>query len=279
MNILRGKTAIVTGGAGGIGSAIARNLIDAGARVAIADVDVVRARDVAADLGQASALPVRLDVTRVESWTEAREEIERTLGPVDILINNAGVAFTAALDTIAIEAWRWVYEVNVLGSLHGLSTFLPAMKQRNSGHVVFMSSITAFHPFAQQGAYTSSKAALLNIATVLKRELVGTSIGVTAVCPGIVATDLRQNAVRARPAELQSVAGEESKLSTKLGMEPSFVGKAVVDATRDDRFYVFTHADYAASIASERDLILAAMTQSADPNYREPEVLLEPLPR
>ena len=119
---------------------------------------------------------------------------------------------------------------------------------------------------------------MLNFATVLKRELQGTSIGVSAACPGIVNTDLRANAAGARPTALKSET-EQTSLGVKTGMAPDFIGKAVVDGIRANQFFVFTHADYAASVASDRDLMVAAMRTSADPSYKEPAMLLDPLPR
>lgn len=276
----KGKVALVTGGAGGIGAEIARRLVAAGARVVIGDLDVGRAAAVASELEPQHALAVALDVTSAESWSATKVQAEQVFGGVDILVNNAGVHFTSGLESISIDAWRWVYEVNVVASVHGLRTFLPAMKLRNEGHVVFMSSITALHPYpsGQQGAYTTSKAALLNMAMVLKRELGDTRIGVTAVCPGVVATDIGRNARQARPSHLRAVA-EEPKLSVvKFGMHPAFIGQAVVDAIGNDRFYVFPHADYAGCVASERERMLEAMKHSADPDYSEAAILLERLP-
>lgn len=276
----KGKVALVTGGAGGIGAEIARHLVAAGARVVIGDLDAARAAEVAAEIGPQHAHVLSLDVTNAESWAAAKTQAEQVFGPVDILVSNAGVHFTSGLDSITVDAWRWVYEVNVVAAVHGLRTFLPAMKQRNEGHVVFMCSITALHPFpsGQQGAYTTSKAALLNMAMVLERELVDTRIGVTAVCPGVVATEIGRNARQARPADFHAVS-EEPKLSVvKSGMQPAFIGQVVVNAIADGRFYVFPHADYAEAVACERDRMLEAMKRSADPDYLEPAVLVEPLP-
>jgi NAD(P)-dependent dehydrogenase (short-subunit alcohol dehydrogenase family) len=281
MDDFTGKIALVTGGAGGIGSAISAELVARGARVAIADIDLARAEGAAAALGgKPHAIALRLDVTDPQEWLSARETLERESGPLDILVSNAGVNYTGSLDTIDPEAWLWVYNVNFMGSLHAVRTFLPGMKERGrQGHVVLTSSITALHPFATQGAYTTAKAALLNFGTVLKQELAGTPIGVSVVCPGIVSTGLRENAAGARPDKLKAADAPVSSLSTKLGMAPQFVGAAVVDAVANDQFFVFTHADYAASIRSDRDLMLAAMDQSADPDYHEPEAFLAPLPR
>jgi NAD(P)-dependent dehydrogenase (short-subunit alcohol dehydrogenase family) len=281
MQELNGKIALITGGAGGIGSAVSRDLIERGSRVAISDIDLDRAQAVAAELGgQPKAMALGLDVTDPVAWGVARETLERELGPLDILVSNAGVNYTGTLDTIDPAAWLWVYNVNFMGSLHAVRTFLPGMKARGAeGHVVLTSSITALHPFSTQGAYTTAKAALLNFATVLKQELAETRIGVSVVCPGIVSTDLRENAQSARPEGLKSAEAPVSALSTKQGMAPHFIGRAVVEAIVQDRFFVFTHADYAASVRSDRDLMLAAMEVSADPDYREPETFLAPLPR
>lgn len=280
MHNLNGKIAIISGGAGGIGTAIAEELIARGARVALADLDRARAEQAANSFETGKAIAVHLDVTQPESWLAARDEVERQLGPCDIVVSNAGVSYTGTLDTIEPEAWRWVYEVNLMGSLHAVRTFLPGMKARGTdGHVVLTSSITALHPFPTQGAYTTSKAALLNFATVLKQELKDTRIGVSAVCPGIVATELRTNAEAARPELLKETIAPPAPLSTKTGMDPKFIGKTVVDAILTDQFFVFTHSDYSESIRTDRDLMLAAMQKTADPSYRDSELFLEPLPR
>jgi NADP-dependent 3-hydroxy acid dehydrogenase YdfG len=279
MRTFDNKIAIITGGAGGIGIAIARHLCAKGVHVALADRDISRAQRAADELGS-GAIAVHLDVTDAVSWLTARQEIEHRLGPVDVIVSNAGVAYTGTLDTIEPDAWRWVFEVNVLASVHAIRTFLPGMKARGQeGHVVLMCSITALHPVATQGAYTASKAALLNFASVLKAELEGTAIGVSAVCPGIVNTELRANAEDARPDALKSGIKPPTQLSTKMGMAPDFVGKAVAEGMAEDQFFIFTHADYANSVRSDRDLMLSAMRVSADPGYREPEQFLAPLVR
>ncbi|MFM0394980.1 SDR family oxidoreductase [Paraburkholderia phytofirmans] len=266
---LNGKVALISGDAGGIGAAIGQHLVNAGARVAVADLDATRAHQLAESLGD-RAIALQLDVADEASWFPARNALESGLGPCDILISNAGVSYTGALDEISAQAWRWVYDVNVVGSLHGVRTFLPGMKARGrEAHVALTSSITALHPFPEQGAYTTSKAARLNFASVLKRELANYPVGVSVICPGTVDTHIRENAVRARPTALTENFRTPS-LSTKLGMSADFVGRAVVEAIRQNRFYVFTHADYAASVASDRDHMLAEMSLSADPNYREP---------
>ncbi|WP_342244572.1 SDR family NAD(P)-dependent oxidoreductase [Pseudomonas sp. OTU5201] len=278
---LKGKVAFISGGAGGIGSAMARELLQAGALVALGDIDLERAKEVAAELGSADqVIAVELDVTDSNSWASARDAAEAALGPCDILCSNAGVSFTGTLDEISSEAWRWVYEVNLFASLRAVQTFLPRMKARGQeGHVLLVASITALHPFATQGAYTSSKAALLNFAKVLELELEGSPIGVSVLCPGIVATQIRANAIQARPDALREEAGVSSTLSAQFGMAPEHVGRAAIAGLRERQFYIFPHVDYRPFIAADYDDMLAAMQESADPDYREPAQLLSPSPR
>ncbi len=278
---LKGKVAFISGGAGGIGSAMARELLHAGARVALADIDLQRAQSVAVELGDAGqVLAVRLDVTDPASWAHARDIAEVALGPCDILCSNAGVSFSGTLDEIGLEAWRWVYEVNLFASLHGVQAFLPRMKSRGQeGHVLLVSSITALYPFATQGAYATSKAALLNFAKVLELELEGSPIGVSVLCPGIVDTQIRANGIQARPDSLRDAGGISSNLSTHMGMAPEHVGRVAIAGMRERQFYIFPHADYRPFITAEYDDMLAAMESSADPSYREPAQLLSPSPR
>ncbi len=278
---LSGKIALITGGAGGIGAALAREFAVNGALVAIADLDLGRATDIAAGLGpRQAALPIHLDVTDEGSWRAARAAVETELGPVDILCCNAGVNFPGSLEQISAQAWRWVYEVNVLGTLHAIQTFLPGMKARGrEGHVQLTCSITALRPFALSAAYTSSKAALLNMASVLSLELEGTRVGVSVACPGVVETDLRLNAIRTRPTALRDSPASSLSAALGFGMSPAAVARAMVQAVRDNRFFVFTHADYREAIAADAALMLAGMEQSADPDYREPAAMVAPIRR
>ncbi|MBD9562242.1 SDR family oxidoreductase [Pseudomonas sp. PDM09] len=272
----RDKVVFISGGAGGIGSAIARELLQQGARVALADIDLERARVVAAELGNSDqVIALQLDVTDPTSWVGARDEAERALGPCDILCSNAGVSFTGTLEEITVEAWRWVYDVNLFASLHAVQAFLPGMKARGrQGHVLLVASITALHAFATQGAYTSSKAALVNFAKVLQLELAGTFIGVSVLCPGVVATQIRANALHARPDALRHEDGVATHLSTQMGMAPEHVARAAVTGMRQQQFYLFPHADYRPSVAADCEAMLAAMQVSADPEYHEPVQLL-----
>lgn len=274
---LAGKTAFITGGGGGIGGAMAKAFAENGAKVAVADVNLSRAQAVADVVNSITkACAIRLDVTKADEWGPAKKAVEDALGPVDILCANAGVSYTAPLDEITDEAFRWVHNVNIMGALRAIRTFLPEMKRRRQGgHVVLTCSTTAFRPYTEQGAYATSKAALVNMALTLDMEVKASGIGVSALCPGLVNTNLRNNAEDARPVPLRSSAlTSEEGSPLKAGMAPAFVANSVIDAIRNDRFYVFTHSDYRDAIAAEQQLVLAALAASADPSHKEPTGLV-----
>ena len=271
------KVALITGGASGIGAAIARELIEMGMRVAVADIDYPRARKTAGELGVRFAHALALDVTNPVEWCRARTAIEALWGPVDVLCSNAGVSFPGKLDELEPAAWRWVYEVNVMGSFNGVRSLLPGMKARNTdGHILLTCSITSLLPMAGQAAYTSNKAALLNLAGALRKELSSTRIGVSALCPGLAATDIATHAANARPESLKLASPQRNSISS-AGMAPEAIAKAAIAAIREDRFYVFTHREYRQGVRDAQDTIFHAMASSADPSHRDPPMTLEAL--
>ena len=271
MNI-EGKTAFITGGGGGIGRAMAEALAEQGVKVAVADIDLQRAQAVADSIqDRINSCAVRLDVTEPDDWSATKDAVNKALGPVDIVIANAGVGYNAPLDEISDEEFGWVYDVNVFGTLRAIRTFLPDMKKRGGeGHVVITCSTTAYRPYAEQAAYTTSKAALVNMAQVLEIELRDTGIGVSALCPGMVDTNIRANVEDVMPESVSKsspTGGERSPLSA--GMAPKFVAQAVIDAIQKNHFYIFTHSDYLDAISAEQQLVLKALGSSADPAHKE----------
>jgi NAD(P)-dependent dehydrogenase (short-subunit alcohol dehydrogenase family) len=280
---IAGKTAIITGGGGSIGGAIAEELARKEVNVAVTDFDLARAVATAAkinlEIGEQRAMGLRLDVTSQADFDAARSSIAEQFGPVDIIVSNAGVGHSKMLGDMSAEAFAWVQDVNLNASIRALSAFLPQMKERgDSGHILFTSSITALRPFPGQSAYTSAKAALLNLAMVLEMELRGSSIGVSVLCPGVVATNLRKNAEAAKPREIGEAmpTGFSAELLSH-GMSPAAVAAAAVEAIEQDDFYIFPHPDYRDVIAAEQKNMLEAMSMTAQPGYQEPEMFLAPI--
>ncbi|MEV5988908.1 SDR family oxidoreductase [Streptomyces sp. NPDC052051] len=246
-----GEAAFVTGAASGIGLGIARALVAAGAKVALADIDGARLTEVARELTEAggTVTTVELDVSDADQWAAAADRAEEALGPISILCNNAGVSGGGPVDQTPLELWRWIYRINTEGQFSGVSTFLPRIKSRGGrAHIMNTASMTALLPTAGLSAYSSSKIASVGFSMVLRDELQGSDVGVSVLCPGTVATRINVSAEDAQAKLLgrQPDAALTQQMGTVLaqGADPDMVGQQVVEAMQGRKFYIFTHSDF-----------------------------------
>lgn len=246
-----GEAALVTGAASGIGLGIARALVAAGAKVALADIDGDRLAEIAAELTEAggTVAAVAFDVGDPDAWEAAANGAEAALGPISILCNNAGVSGGGPLDETPLEVWRWVHRVNLDAQFIGVATFLPRFKKRGGrAHITNTVSMSGIVPMANVGAYVSSKFASLGFTMTLRDELAGTDIGVSALCPGTVATRLGITAevgqAKLLGREPNMVAAEQNRALQAAGADPDRVGEQVVEAMRDRQFLIITHLQW-----------------------------------
>jgi 3alpha(or 20beta)-hydroxysteroid dehydrogenase len=186
---LEDRVALITGGAGGIGSATARLMVEAGANVVVADIDQERAAVVAGPLG-ARAEAVRLDVTDPGSWAAVADGIDRIYGRLDILFNNAGYFTVGPIETIDLQEVRRAIDVNQIGPILGISHMLPLLRRSTAGSVVNMSSGSGMAGFANQTAYASTKWAVRGVSRCAAAELAPYGIRVNSVHPGPVNTPM-----------------------------------------------------------------------------------------
>ncbi|MBU3671765.1 MAG: SDR family oxidoreductase [Sinobacteraceae bacterium] len=185
-----GQVVLVTGGAGGLGSAIAAHFFDEAACVVVADCDVERASVVAEQLGSA-AYPMKLEVSDESSWVSVFDEIERLRGTPDVLVNNAGVFVpNVPFEQMSVELWRRHFAVNAEGTFLGCKHALLRMKARGSGAIVNMASGFALRPQATASAYCASKAAVWMTTRTAAAAAGPYGIRVNAVLPGAVPTDM-----------------------------------------------------------------------------------------
>ena len=239
MDLLDGRVAVVTGGASGIGAALVAAFAAAGMRTVVADIDVDGASAVAAgaaDTGPAS-IAVHVDVADPASVRELADTAYDTFGAVHVLCNNAGVLLFKGFGDSIIEDWDWVYGVNVMGTIHGVTAFLPRMQAGGEeGHIFNTSSIAAL---GATGIYGTSKAAILSLTDALADELSDTPIRASALLPGMVRS-LITDAERNRPADKGRLINDPTReFAGLVGLDPDTCAERVLDALRTGERYVF----------------------------------------
>ncbi|NIB38127.1 SDR family oxidoreductase [Pseudomaricurvus alkylphenolicus] len=195
------KTIVVTGGASGIGRALAIECARRGASVALADVDLEGALETkvlaeSKKRGGAEITAHRLDVSSLESWQSFRDAVMSEHGTVDGIINNAGVTFTGTVENTDYDQLERVMSINFMGMVYGTKEFLPVLKTRPEAFVANVSSVFGLFPMKNQSAYCSSKFAIRGFTEVLAQELKSTNITVASIHPGHIGTDILKSALK-----------------------------------------------------------------------------------
>jgi NAD(P)-dependent dehydrogenase (short-subunit alcohol dehydrogenase family) len=271
---VEGKVAFITGGGSGVGLGMAKAFLGAGMRVAIADIRGDHLEAATAELG-GEAHAIRLDVTDREGFARAADEAERVLGNVHVLCNNAGVNLFNDIAEATYQDWDWVLGVNLGGVVNGVVTFVPRIKAHGEGgHVVNTASMAAFVAGPGAGMYTTAKFAVHGLSDALRWSLLPHGIGVSMVCPGLVKSKIYESD-RIRPAELSTdVTPADEEFMRILpglheaGMDPDEIGEKVLQAVRDNRFYVFTHPDHRDELRGIFDETIAAFPDEPVPPDR-----------
>lgn len=192
---MQGKVAIVTGGAGGIGTAVSRAFQSEGVGVVVADVDGAKANELAADIVSegGNALGVEVEVTSEESVVSAVERTVEHFGRVDFFVHCAGNNIKAPVLELSAADWSRVLDTHLTGAfLFSKAVGKHLVEQGDGGRVVFMSSVAATSPVPERGAYSPAKAGLVGLAGVLSLEWADYRINVNAVCPGVVLTPMTE---------------------------------------------------------------------------------------
>jgi len=277
MKELAGKVAVVTGGASGIGRAMAERFQAGGMKIVLADIEGDALKQTVSELSASGpVVALHTDVAKAEDVQALAEFALHSFGGVHVLCNNAGVGMGGAIWEHSVKDWEWLLGVNVWGVVHGVRTFVPIMlNQREECHIVNTASAAGLDPRPWLGMYSASKSAVVAISEALQQELAmtGAKIGVSVLCPAIVNTRIGE-AERNRPAALtndsddeappQAVAfGEAFKAALAQGLPPEKVADEVLAAILGDRFYILTHGDSEARIRSHFERILHDATMAA----------------
>ena len=252
---LAGKVAVITGGASGIGLALAEEFAGQGMKLVLADIEqtvldgsVQRLQEAGHDV-----IGVRCDVGQYEQVEALQKAALDRFGRVHVLVNNAGVSITGPIFRMSLDDWRWVYDVNVWGIIHGIKAFVPALMETDEeAHVINVASLASFVGTGDHAPYCSSKAAALSLSQALYSEMIAynTKIGVSVVCPGMVDTAINKS-WRNRPPGDQPWSDREfaddafvrgSEQFQSAGIPPAEIARATLQALRENRFYVFVGA-------------------------------------
>ena len=285
MKELNDRVAVVTGAAGGIGRAMVESFVNAGMKVVLAGVNAERIQKVTQEFkdGGARVLAVPTDVADAGQVAELARKTLDEFGAVHVLCNNAGVAYggPGSWET-PLEAWKWVLDVNLMGVIHGIHTFVPIMlEQDDEAHVVNTASNSGLVMNAYAVPYGVSKHAVVALSESLHLELMqrNAKVKVSVLCPGPVDTDILNASQRNLPESVPMPSQEtpEETLFKKAyqiyierGLDPEEVSLAVLEAIREERFYIITH-DYSKAIETRMQNILAG--QNPEPQPPTPEFM------
>jgi NAD(P)-dependent dehydrogenase (short-subunit alcohol dehydrogenase family) len=248
MKELAGRVAVVTGAASGIGLGATQRLLAEGMKVVLADVEQARLDAQVARLADAGGdvLGVRCDVRDPGDVEALARQTLSHFGGVHVVFNNAGVAPAGPMLDTKPEDWRWIVEVNVLGVAYGVTTFGPILKEAGEGHIVNTASEAGLVTSAALGMYSATKHAVVGMTESLYRELEGTGVGVSCLCPNLVKTKIfesernRDDGAEMTASQTATIAPLREAIAA-MGIGPDDVAADIVDAIRNDRFWIFTH--------------------------------------
>lgn len=278
MEQLSGKVAVITGGASGIGLAMAHRLGAEGMSVAIADVEPETLDVAATGLRDAGieVHAVHTDVTSQEQVEALAASVMDRYGRVHVVCNNAGVAVFGGVTEMPVEEFAWVVDVNFWGVLFGIRAFLPHLEAQGEGHIVNTASVSGLLTQPGAAAYNVSKFGVLALSEALYYELrmASSPVGVSVVCPGTVRTNIFDSG-RNRPAGIAPGAGPITdralEVMTDLGRlsrrGPDEVAKAVVRAVKADDFYVLTHSGIIPFVKRRHEDIETQRNPSVDQGF------------
>ncbi|HEX7789262.1 MAG TPA: SDR family NAD(P)-dependent oxidoreductase [Afipia sp.] len=276
MRDLAGKTAFVTGGASGIGLALGRAFAEAGMKVMLADIETEPLAAAVKSLHNIGpeVRGIDCDVGDAASVQRAAQAAFDAFGHVHVVCNNAGVAAGGGIDDIPLDSWRWVLDVNLMGVVHGVRSFLPHMRAHGEGgHIVNTASMAGMQSDLGFSPYTASKFAVVGMSEGLAAQLRPFGIGVSVLCPGFVRTRIGESG-RNRPeqygqSQLPDPASPMGMVVAQItamiesGIDPADVAAQVLSAIRANELYVFTHPEMRTTVEDRFAAIAAAMDKAA----------------
>ena len=270
MKALRGKVAVVTGGASGLGRAMALQFAREGMLVAIADIEQTALDASVAELQAlgARAIGVRTDVSVAAQVDALAARVIDEFGSVHLVCNNAGISPLGAVWENTLADWQWMLGVNLWGVIHGVRAFTPLLLAQDEGHIVNTASVSGLINPPGSGMYNATKHAVVALTETLYHDLAvrKSNVGCSVLCPAYVPTGIADSE-RNRPAELSNPAGDKSaeqlakqamlsKAVRSGRLSADDIGAAVLAAVKEGRFYILTHPRIKGAIQARMEDIL-----------------------
>jgi NADP-dependent 3-hydroxy acid dehydrogenase YdfG len=282
MQNVEGKVAFITGGASGIGLGMADTFVNAGMKVVISDFRTDHLEESEAYFrrkGQdRNIYQLRLDVTDREAFADAAEETERVFGKVHLLCNNAGVGVLGPVKLAKFGDWDWVLDVMIGGVVNGIQVFLPRiLKHGEGGHIVTTASMGGVLPLSESPIYSTAKAAVIAMCEAMRGELAEDNIGVSAFCPGPVATNIREvGQMRPERYKDSGYVEKEAELAQRPNspnwMSIEECGERVLRGIRRNDLYIFTHREFKEGVAERMEAMLASFPKEEINQARAKEI-------
>lgn len=263
-------TAVITGGASGFGRALGERCAMAGMDIVLADLDGARAEHEAAALRNTygvTALGQSVDVADGSSVDEAVRSIGERFEAVDLCVSNVGVQLFGPVERLSDDEWRWVLDVNVIGSARVARAFLPLLRAAGRAHVAFTTSSSVLAPASRLGAYQASKFAVWGLAETLRVELEGEGIAVSVVFPSGMLSRHLETSETAQPEHLRRSIGRDDDFDVMITSNPDLAAavvtpedaaKGVIEAILAGARYIITHGNLRDAVADRAGRLATA---------------------
>jgi NAD(P)-dependent dehydrogenase (short-subunit alcohol dehydrogenase family) len=292
MSEFAGKTAVISGGAEGIGFGIAQALGQQGMNIVLGDIDaeqLQQAEQILVAEG-VDVLAVTMDVTDIGQWQSLAEQALQRFEKIHMLVNNAGVSGTPGeVDVTDAKGWQWVLDVNLMGVVYGTQTLVPLMKQHGEGGwLVNVASMAGMGGIPSGGPYTATKMAVVGMSESWQAELQPHNIQVSVLCPGFVKTrihlshrnkhdEYKNDETSGQSTEGTAAIADHMQGVIDAGLDPLLVGNRVVEALMAQELYIFTHPGYR-SWVQKRFADIDAAFERAESSPLLADVLNQKLP-
>lgn len=238
MRDMRGKVAVVTGAAAGIGRETALALAGQGAKLIVCDRDMDTLTAVRHEIAARSEclLAERVDVARFEEMRAFADKVHAVVPAVDILVNNAGVGMMGSFLSTTLDDWKWIISINLWGVIHGCHVFVPKMAERKAGgHVVNVSSMLGFSIAPDIAGYATTKFGVFGLSLCMRQDLRPHGIGVSVICPGIINTGIVRTSRYRGVADADRTRDHVVRAYQKRNYGPERVARAIVRAIKRNK--------------------------------------------